>query len=224
MNEKWRYWTSHLKWTIFYRPIRLHGRVLTEVSIHFRLRFLSIWALSSLRTADAFPVVACENIRFSKLFATQRQKFHTDDANQFLHNKSGSHVFPNINLSYFRCLLVYFDKVLSSSANDLQKNSNACSREDYIPQILTVLLGILRVYIWPLWPFVFCPSFVNSSYSVDQSALLTGFRTNFTSSVWNFCRWVADVPHETSPAMKSEEKRMFSQARSQSETTKILNE
>ena len=32
-----------------------------------------------------------------------------------------------------------------------------------------------------------------------------------TSSVWNFCRWVADVPpRETSPAAKSEEKRMFS--------------
>ena len=29
-----------------------------------------------------------------------------------------------------------------------------------------------------------------------------------------FCRWVADVPpRETSPAAKSEEKRMFSQAR-----------
>ena len=30
---------------------------------------------------------------------------------------------------------------------------------------------------------------------------------SFTSSVWNFCRWVADVPPcETSPAVKSEEK------------------
>ena len=36
----------------------------------------------------------------------------------------------------------------------------------------------------------------------------------FASSVWNFCRWVADVPpRETSPEAKSEEKRMFSQAR-----------
>ena len=33
------------------------------------------------------------------------------------------------------------------------------------------------------------------------------------SSAWNFCRLVADVPpRETSPAAKSEEKRMFSQA------------
>ena len=35
----------------------------------------------------------------------------------------------------------------------------------------------------------------------------------FASSVWNFCRWVADVPpRETSATAKSEEKRMFSQA------------
>ena len=50
--------------------------------------------------------IACENIRFSSLFAardillgrksaTQQQKFHTDDANQCLHKKSGSHGVPN---------------------------------------------------------------------------------------------------------------------------------
>ena len=61
------------------------------------------------------------------------------------------------------CLLVDFGEVLSSSANELQQNSNASSREHYIPQLLTVLLEILRVYIWPLWPFVFCLSFVNDS-------------------------------------------------------------
>ena len=31
-----------------------------------------------------------------------------------------------------------------------------------------------------------------SRNSVDQSALLTRFRTDFASSVWNFCCWVAD--------------------------------
>ena len=31
------------------------------------------------------------------------------------------------------------------------------------PQTLTVLLEIFRVYISPLWPFVFCLSFVNNS-------------------------------------------------------------
>ena len=102
--------------------------------------------------------LACENIRFSSLFAagdvsrggtsaTQRQKFQTDDVNQCLHNKSGSHGVPNTNLSNFTCLLVDFGKVLCSSANELQQNSNASSREQYILQILTVLLEILRVYI-----------------------------------------------------------------------------
>ena len=101
--------------------------------------------------------LACENIRFSSLFAaedvsrrgtsaTQWQKFHSNDANQCSHNKSSSHGVPK-NLSHFACLLIDFHKVLCSSANKLQQNSNASSREDYIPQTLTVLLEILRVYI-----------------------------------------------------------------------------
>ena len=103
-------------------------------------------------------MLACENIRFSSLFAagslscgetsaTQGQKFHSDDANQCLLNKSGSRGVPNVNLFNFRFLLIDFGKVLCSSANELQQNSNACCREDYIPQILTVLLEIHRVYI-----------------------------------------------------------------------------
>ena len=44
-------------------------------------------------------------------------------------------------------LLIDFGKVLCLSANELQQNSNASSREEYIPQILTVLLEIHRVYI-----------------------------------------------------------------------------
>ena len=79
--------------------------------------------------------------------ATQRQKFHTEDVNQYLHNKSGSHAVPNANLFNFTFFLVDFGKVLCSFANKLQKNSNASSGEDYIPQILTVLIEIHRVYI-----------------------------------------------------------------------------
>ena len=95
--------------------------------------------------------LACENIRLSLLLATgdvsrggmsatQQQKFHTDDTNQYLHNKSSSHGVPNTNLSNFTCLLVDFGKVLCSSANELLQNSefNASSREDFIPQILTM--------------------------------------------------------------------------------------
>ena len=44
-------------------------------------------------------------------------------------------------------VMVDFGKVLCSSANELQQNSNASSKEDYITQILTVLLEILRIYI-----------------------------------------------------------------------------
>ena len=114
-------------------------------------------AFNNFRPVSNLPLV-CENICFSSLLATgnisckgmsaiQRQKFHTDDSNQYLHKKSGSHGVPNKNLFNFTCLLVDFGKVLCSSANKLQRNSNASSREDYIPQILTVLLEILRVYI-----------------------------------------------------------------------------
>ena len=114
--------------------------------------------VTNLLNTILFSCLAYENIRFSLFFAagdvshggtsaSQRQKFHTDDANQCLHNKSSSHGVPNTNLSNFTCLLVDFGKVLCSSANELQQNSNASSREDYIPQILTVLLEILRVYI-----------------------------------------------------------------------------
>ena len=60
---------------------------------------------------------------------------------------TGSHEVPNINLTNFTCLLVDFSKVLCSSANELRQNSNASSREDYIPQISAVLFEILRVYI-----------------------------------------------------------------------------
>ena len=50
-----------------------------------------------------------------------------------------------MSLFNFTFLLVYFGKVLCSSDNELQQNSNASYREYYIPRILTVLLEILRV-------------------------------------------------------------------------------
>ena len=115
-------------------------------------------SLFQVLTSTTYCSVACENSRFSSLFATvdvsrggssatQRQKFHTDDENQCLHNKTGSHGVFNANLFNFTFLLVDFGKVLCPSAKEIQQNSNASSREDCIPQILTVLLEILRVYI-----------------------------------------------------------------------------
>ena len=79
--------------------------------------------------------------------ATQRQKFHTDDANQCLHNKSGSHGVSNVNLFNFRFLLVDFGEGLCSYAKELQQNSNTSSGEDYNPHILTVSSEILHIYI-----------------------------------------------------------------------------
>ena len=130
-------------------------------AVYGLLSYMKFWVFLGGNYIHSWWFVACENIHFSSLFAagdvsrrgtsaTQRQKFHTDDANQCLHNKSGSHGVPNTNLSNFTCLLVDFGKVLCSSANKLQQNSNVSSREDYIPQILTVLLENLRVYICDL--------------------------------------------------------------------------
>ena len=78
---------------------------------------------------------------------TQRQKFHTDDTNQCLHDKvrqswGSKYIFVQFYVSSGR-----FWKVLCSSVNELQQILNASSREDYIPQALTGLLEILRVYI-----------------------------------------------------------------------------
>ena len=61
-----------------------------------------ILLLSSIAYYPVAFTLACENSRFSSLFAagdvsrggtcaTQRQKFHTDDVNQCLQNTSGSH-------------------------------------------------------------------------------------------------------------------------------------
>ena len=102
----------------------------------------------SLRTADVSARSSTlRDVSRGATSATQRQKFHTDDVNQCLHNKSGSHGVPNANLFNFTFLLVDFGKVLCSSANELQRNSNVSSREDYIPQILAVLLEIRGDYI-----------------------------------------------------------------------------
>ena len=84
---------------------------------------LQWFANNQLETSGKVQNIACQNSCFFSLLvagdvsrggtsATQRQKFHTDDANQCLHNKSGSHGVPNINLSNFACLLVHFGKVL----------------------------------------------------------------------------------------------------------------
>ena len=46
----------------------------------------------------------------------QRQKLHTDNVKQRLHNKSGSHGVLNVNLFDFMFLLVDYGKGLCSTA------------------------------------------------------------------------------------------------------------
>ena len=103
---------------------------------------------ASLRTADVSPRSSpLRDVSRGGTSSTQRQKFHTDDVNQCLLNKSGGHGVPNAIFFQFTFLLVDFGKVMCSSENELQQNSNSSSREDYITQILTVLLEIHLVYI-----------------------------------------------------------------------------
>ena len=121
--DKSQGWISRSKGGAMVTALASHQRGQTRVKI-----------LASTPSVDWVCCwLACENIRFSSLFnagdvsrrgtsATQRRKFHSDDANQFLHNNSGSHWFPNINLSNVTCLLVDVGKVLCPSANELQQN------------------------------------------------------------------------------------------------------
>ena len=117
----WQFWRRVLsfrragrKLQFFPGQFRLKLRV-TRNQLNKKIRLIRSTILNVL----VRKYLACENIRFSSLFvagdvsrggtsATQEQKFHTDDANQCLHNKSGSHGVPNLNLSNFACLLVDF--------------------------------------------------------------------------------------------------------------------
>ena len=146
------------------RTLPHETKVLSPQKRRPRLLTTSLW-MADVSTCSS-PL---RDVSRRGMSATQRQKFHTEDVNQCLHIKSGSHGVPNANLFNFPFLLVNFGKVLCSSANELQKNSNASSGEDYIPQILTVLLEVHRVSIWPLRPFAFCLPFANNSQNNETT-------------------------------------------------------
>ena len=63
---------------------------------------------SSLRKQPFLLLLAAFDILQQGTSGTQQQKFHTDDENQCLHNKSGSPWVPNANLFNFTFLLVDF--------------------------------------------------------------------------------------------------------------------
>ena len=102
--------------------ISRNGQLKTKCTlIRRRLKRYLLRERGSLRTADVSPRSSpLRDVSRGRTSATQRQKFHTDDVNQCLHNKSGSHGFSNANLFNFTFLLVDFGKVLCSSATELQ--------------------------------------------------------------------------------------------------------
>ena len=89
--------------------------VINNVIVTSLLLFKVIYMLttSSLQTADVSPRSSpLGDVSRGGTSATQRQKFHTYDVNECLHNKSGSHGVPNANLFNFTFLLVDFGKAL----------------------------------------------------------------------------------------------------------------
>ena len=69
----------------------------------------------------------------------KEERLRISDRNSILMTQSNVYIMnsvvygvSNTNLSNFTCLLVDFGKLLCSSANELQQNSRASSREDYI--------------------------------------------------------------------------------------------
>ena len=116
-----------------------------------------------------------------------RQKFHTDDVNLCLHNKFGSHGVPHANM--FKCCVH-----LRTSSSKIQMLQFDCFVTDSLRLYMTFAAFCLTSVIRKQW-------LEQHNYSDFQSALMIRFQTDFTSSVWNFCRWVADVlPRETYPS------------------------
>ena len=92
--------TSNKQVFFFYKYVNIFIQIEAK-PVKNASSFLLFSGHSELKTGP-LSGLACENIRFSSLFvdgdvsgggtsATQRQKFHTDDTNQCLHNRSSCH-------------------------------------------------------------------------------------------------------------------------------------
>ena len=98
-------------------PSVLHFVHVCSTFLHackFDLKASGNWVrpLACEYTAVSPSSPATRNVSPGGTSVTQRQKFHTDDINQCLHNKSSSHGVPNLNLFDFMFLLVDYGKVL----------------------------------------------------------------------------------------------------------------
>ena len=75
-----------------------------------------------------------------------------------------SHGVPSANLVNFTFLLVDFDKVMSSSANDLQQNSNPSSTEEYIHKywLFCYRFIVFTFQLCSVLSFVICKQWLNN--------------------------------------------------------------
>ena len=154
--------------------------------------------------------LAFKNSHFSSLLAAwdvsrggtsvfQRQRFHTDDINQYLHDKFGSHGVSNANII---SILHFSWSILVKCCVHLWMSSSSTQMlllEKYIYHKFWLLCYRFIALYLTLASFclmsVICKQWLEQcNYSNIQSVLMTGFRTDFKSSVWNFCPWVQDVP------------------------------
>ena len=165
----------------------------------------------------AYQGLACEDIRFSSLFAagvvsrggtstTQRQKFHTDDVKSV---RIRSEALIGRRSSYIVSAIVYEWQTKIKRPQRSNAKSSQC--------LLNIVFSRRSIWVslelvgW--WTQHFTRRHVTLDKIILGTPLLPDLLCKHESWVWNFCRWVADVPpRETSPAGKSEEKRMFSQA------------
>ena len=148
--------------------------------------------------------------------ATQRQKFHADDVNQCLHNKSGGHGVPKTKNKRFVQGIVCFSgsillKLLCSSCCKQASEKLKCFFWRRI--IIFHKYWLFCLYSWrlhSLWPFVFCLSFISNNLNnvtspSSNQCFWPDSRLILHHHYGIFCRWVAEVPpHEMSPCKGKE--------------------
>ena len=164
-------------------------------------------------------LIACENSRFSSLFAagdvsrggtsaTQRQKFHTDDA------KSVRNLVRSANWSteQFHC----FSYCLRMTDKRQKAAKVKCKHDESREQNSQYLWNIVfsRRSIWDAHNTL--PKSTRRNVKLNKFAFGTPWLLDllckhwFISSLWNFCRWVADVPpRETSPGRRARKNGCF---------------
>lgn len=127
---------TFVKWGIFRR--RKKQSVPFHPPLPSKLRCL-LSPTGSLNSGTTLLRVACESSRLSLLlvaqgilpggmFAPQQQKLHTDDINQCLQLYIRNLVAMGFQMFMF--ILIDYGKVLCSSANKLQLNSNISAKEE----------------------------------------------------------------------------------------------